>query len=259
MPPTQCGSDPSSPQVPVNSLFGPRSPRSPALSVPIVGSQRPQRTVSSPQPASTHSRTESVVGSMCHTQLSPITERTTPSPPVPSLPPFGRTPLNGTSPSTSSIETFSTPSGLNVGPPGAPRPGLITSLRVPRDLMVPNDPTRQTWIDMMYPSETSSNASSISIPSPPGVEIPPLHPVEAVHWSSLFPSAPVIVERPVPEGDSALTRVSSLDESNTSPMLSPARSVISYVDSPSAFFCEDGCSVFLFPLSAQNSALPLNP
>jgi len=86
---------------------------------------------------------------------------------------------------------------------------------------------------MMYPSETSSNASSISLPSPPRVEIPPLHPVQAVQWSSLFPSAPVVIERSAPRGDSSTTRVSSLDESNASPMLSPARSVISYVGSPS--------------------------
>jgi hypothetical protein len=239
---------PSSPQVPANSLFGPRSPRSPASSVPVVESQRRQCSASSPQPASTPSQTESVVGSMRRTQLSTITESRTPSPEMRSLPAFGRTSLNGPSPSTSTIETFPTPSGLDVGPPGAPRPGLITSLRVPRDLIVPNDPTRETWIDMMYPSETSSNASSISLPSPPRVEIPPLHPVEAVQWSSLFPSAPVVVDRPAPRGDSSLTRVSSLDESNASPMLSPARSVISYVDSPSApFFVRMDVPVLLFP------------
>lgn len=230
-------SDPSSPQVAANGPFGSRSPRSPAPSAPVVESQRHQGSTSSPQPASTPSRTESVVGSMRRTQLSTITESSTPSPEMASLPAFGRASLNGPSPSTSAIETFSTPSGLNVGPPGAPRPGFITSLRVPRDLMVPNDPTRETWIDMMYPSETSSNASSISFPSPPRVEIPPLRPVDAVQWSSLFPSAPVVVERPAPQGDSSLTRVSSLDESNASPMLSPARSVTSYHGSPGTFFC----------------------
>ena len=231
MPPTL--SDPSL----MNGPFVPHSSHSPPFAVPTM--------TSSPQPASTPSQTESVVGSMRRTRLSTITESRTPSPAIPPLPAFGRTPLNGPSPSTSTTETFSTPSGPNVG---GPRSGLITSLRVPGDLMVPNDPARQTWIDVMYPSETSSNASSISLPSLPRVHIPPLHPVEAVQWSSLFPSAPIVVERPAPEGDSpGLTRVSSLDESNASPLLSPARSVISYVESPSAFPVRMSRRLYLFP------------
>lgn len=260
MPPSPyMGPTPSNPS-PVNGPFVPHSSHSPAHAVPTVESHRLQCTASSPQPASTPSQTESVVGSMRRTRLSTITESRTPSPAIPPLPAFGRTPLSGPSPSTSTTETFSTPSGPNVG---GPRPGLLTSLRVPGDLMVPNDPTRQTWIDVMYPSETSSNASSISLPSLPRVNIPPLHPVEAVQWSSLFPSAPVVIGRPAPEGDSPdLTRVSSLDESNASPLLSPARSVISYVDSPSAFPVRMSSRLLLIPpfcLESSSLSEPMTP
>lgn len=243
-------SDPSSPLTPMTGRFGRHSPaptpqmsfgpRSPPLSVPIVEPPHLHRRSLSPQPASTASQTESVVGSMHRTQLSPITESRTPSPAVPQLPVFDCTSLGGPSRSLSIAETLSTCSGLVVVPPSAPRAGHVTTLRGQPDLVVPNDPTRQTLVDMVYPSEPSSTVSSInefSIPSPPRVENLPLRTVEAVRWSSLFPSAPVVVERRAREsGASGLTRMSSFDESNASPLSSPARSVISYVESPSAFF-----------------------
>ena len=204
-------------------------------------SDRICRRINAPYPALTYS----------------ITESRTPSPAIPPLPAFGRTPLNGPSPSTSTTGTFSTHSGLNVG---SPRPGLITSLRVPGDLMVPNDPTRQTWIDVMYPSETSSNASSISLPLLPRVNIPPLHPVEAVQWSSPFPSAPVVAERPAPEGDSpGLTRCPRWMKAMRVPYQVLARSVISYVESPSAFPVRISCRVSLIPPFCTESSLTAEP
>ena len=109
---------------------------------------------------------------------------------------------------------------------------------------------------MRYPNEPFSNASSFdgfSIPSPPRVEVP-LLPVESVRWSSLFPSAPVVVERHLPPGGSGLTRVSSLDESNASAMSSPPRSIISYVGSPSAFLCIDRCPCYLYFIYTESTS-----
>ncbi|KAI9510122.1 hypothetical protein F5148DRAFT_1182571 [Russula earlei] len=225
--------------------FRPRSPaptpqqlpfirHSPPLSAPIMESLHLQRPPSSPQLTSTTSQTESVVGSMRRTQLTPITESRTPSSAVPPLTAFGSTAPNGPSPSTSIIETSSTPSGHNVNSIGSRRASLVQASRE-SDPLIPDDPTRQTWVDMLYPSEPSPNGSSIngfSIPSPPRVEIPPPHALETVRWSSLFPSAPVVVERPSLEVGSGLARVFSLDESDASYMSSPTQSVVSYVQSP---------------------------
>jgi len=82
---------------------------------------------------------------------------------------------------------------------------------------------------MVYPrpSPTVSSVDDYSIPSPTSVAIPNLHPVDNFRWSSLFPSAPIVVERPAREGEIIL-RADTPEESVTSPMSSPARSVISY-------------------------------
>lgn len=230
---TAMRSDPSSPQTPMAGQFGPCSPvptpqmpsccRSFPLSVPIME----QRSSSSPQPASTQSQTESV-GSMHRTRLSPISESRTPSPTVPPLPAFGCS-LGGPSPSTSTIETFSTPSGP-ISHPNAPQASAVTTPRVRSDSVAPTDPTRQAFLDMMYPGVPSSNASSIdgfTASPPPRVEIPLSRSIETVTWSSLFPSAPVVVRPP-------LATASSVDETVSS-MSSPTRSIICSIDSPSAF------------------------
>jgi hypothetical protein len=61
-------------------------------------------------------------------------------------------------PSTSST----TPSGPIASPPNAPQASPVTTPRVPSDLMVPNYPTRQAFLDMMYPSVPSSNTYFIN-------------------------------------------------------------------------------------------------
>jgi hypothetical protein len=237
-------SDQSSPLTPMNDRFGPPPAptpqipvgrRSRSLSIPVMESSHVQRTVSShvqrtvssPPPASTPCQSpsvESVVGSLRRTQLSPISESRTPSPAVPPLPAFGCLPLGGPSPSTSTIETISTPSGSIAPPFNAPQASLVTTSRVRSDLPVPNDPTRQSLLDMINLSEPSSNASS-----PPRVEIPPSRSVEAIRWSSLFHSAPVLVPPPL------LASVSSFDETISSPSVSPQQRIICYTDSPGAF------------------------
>lgn len=229
-------SDQSSPLTPMNDRFGPPSAptsqmpvgrRSRSLSIPAMESPHVQRTVSSPQPASTPCQTpsvESVVGSLRRTQLSPISESRTPSPAVPPLPAFGCTPLGGPSPSTSTIETISTPSGQIAPPLNRPQATLGTTSRMRSDPAVPNDPTRQSLFDMINLSEPSSNATS-----PPRVELPPSRSVEAIRWSSLFPSAPVLMPSPL------LASVSSFDETISSPSVSPQQQIICYTDSPGAF------------------------
>ncbi|KAF8499536.1 hypothetical protein F5888DRAFT_83251 [Russula emetica] len=225
-------SDQSSPLIPMTDRFGPppaptpQMPvgrRSRSLSIPVMESPHVQRTASSPQPASTPCQTasvESVVGSLRRAQLSPISESRTPSPAVPPLPAFGCTPLGRPSPSTSTIETISTPSGPIPPPLNAPQASLLTTSRVRSDLAVPNDPTRQSLFDMINLSEPSSNASS-----PPRVEIPSSRSVETIRWSSLFPSAPVLVSPPL---------LSSVSSSFTlsSPSVSPSQPIICYPDSP---------------------------
>jgi hypothetical protein len=234
-------SDPSSPRAPMTGRFGPRSPaptpqrpvgrHDPSISVPVMEFPHVQRSVSSPPAASIPCQTpsvESVVGSLHRTQLSTISESRTPSPAVtvPPLPPFGCTPLNGPSPPTSTIETISTPSGSIVPPSNTPQAGRVTTSRIRPDLVLPNDPTPQSLLDMINLNELSPNASSVdgfSTSSPPRVEIPLGRSVEAVRWSSLFPSAPVLVPPPL------LASVSSFI---SSPSVSPQQSIICYDDSP---------------------------
>ncbi len=231
-------SDPSLPPTPTpeSSPYVCRLPfdlRSPSLSLPNLHPSPPLGPIPPPRPTSTPSQTESVVGSMRRTSLSPITERTSQSSAVPPPPAFGRTPANGPSPSTSSIETFSTPSGVTLMPPAVPQSRFSVST-------APSGQAAPHWFGMVYP-RSSSTVSSVdgytmpSPPSPPHVEIPNLRPADTVRWSSLFPSAPIVVERPAPE-DPILLRSSTPDESIASPMSSPVRSIVSYVGSSSTFF-----------------------
>ncbi len=234
MPPTL--SDQSSPQTSMADQFAPPLP--PTISggrlyrphsVPVMEPPHVQRTASSPQPASSPCQTpsvESVVGSMRRTQLSPISESRTPSPVGPPLPAFGCMPLDGPSPSTSTVETIPTPSGPIAPSLSAPQASLLTTLRGRSDLAVPNDPTRQSLFDMINLNEPSFNASS-----PSRVEIPPSRSVETIRWSSLFPSAPVLVSPPL------LASVSSFDETISTPSGSPQQleRIICYTDSPGAF------------------------
>ena len=118
------------------------------------------------------------------------------------------------------IESISMPSGPVTPPLNAPQASLVTTSRGRSDL-VPDDPTRLALLDML--GEPSSNAS------PPRVEIPPSRSVEAFHWSSLFPSAPVLVPPPL------LASVSSFDETVSSPSMSPQQPIICYTDSLGAF------------------------
>ncbi|KAH9170144.1 hypothetical protein EDB89DRAFT_1979868 [Lactarius sanguifluus] len=216
------GSDPSPPPTPTpeSSPYVRHLPYDPH---PIVQPSLPMGPVPPPRPISTPSQTESVVGSIRRTPLSPITERTSQSSAMPPPPAFGRAPANGPSPSTSSIETFSTPSGIILNPPAVP-PSRFSVSTVPSGQMAPN------WFGTIYP-RTASTASSVdgyTMPSPPSprIEIPNLRPTDTARWSSLF--APIVVERPAPDD----FRSSTPDpESVASPMSSPVRSIVSYAGS----------------------------
>jgi hypothetical protein len=246
-------SDQSSPPTPMTDRFGPPpvpAPQMPvgrrtrSLSIPVMEPPHVQHTVSSPHPASTPCQTpsvESVVGSLRRTQLSPISESRTPSPAVPPLPAFGCRPLGGLSPSTSTIGTISTPSGPIAPPINAPRASLVTTSRVRSDVAVPNDLTRQSLLDMMDLSEPSSNASS-----PRRVEIFPSRSVEAIRWSSLFPSAPVLVPPPL------LASVSSFDETISSPSVTPSQPFICHTDSLGALSLRMNISSCLPTLCVQD-------
>ncbi|KAF8257945.1 hypothetical protein EI94DRAFT_1791385 [Lactarius quietus] len=227
---------PSSP-VPGGGQYRPfmspcRSP-SPSMTPPILRPSSPLTPVPHSPPTLSCSRTESVVGSIRRTSLSPITERTSPSSAVPPPPAFGRTPANGPSPSTSSVETFSTPSHVMLNPPSVPQSRFSVSTAPRSDSVVAQQSGGQmppNWFDMVYPRYSPpsiSSADDYTIPSPTSVEVPNLRPgADNVRWSSLFPSAPIVVERPTE--CNLLLRTGTPEESVSSPMSSPARSVISY-------------------------------
>ena len=90
------------------------------------------------------------------------------------------------------------------------------------------------WFDMVYPRHSPSMLSiDYAILSPTSVEAPAgtssnnnNNNNTNVRWSSLFPSAPVVLERP----EEVLLRSSAPEESvsSSSPMSSRARSVVSY-------------------------------
>ncbi|KAH9060359.1 hypothetical protein EDB83DRAFT_2387161 [Lactarius deliciosus] len=172
---------------------------------PIGPPSLPMGPIPPPRPISTPSQTE-----------------TSQSSAMPPPPPFGRAPANGPSPSTSSIETFSTPSGIILNPPAVP----------PSRFSVSTAPSAPNWFGTIYP-QTASSASSVdgyTMPSPPSprIEIPNLRPADTVRWSSLFPSAPIVIERPAPDD----SRSNTPDpESVASPMSSPVRSIVSYAGS----------------------------
>ncbi|KAI9442759.1 hypothetical protein H4582DRAFT_1930758 [Lactarius indigo] len=229
-PPT--ASDPSPPPTPTpdGSPYVSRLPFDiPSSSLPAVPSP-PLGPIPPPRPILTPSQTESVVGSIRRTSLSPITERTSQSSAIPPPPTFGRAPANGPSPSTSSIETFSTPSGIVLNHPPAVPPSRFSVSTAPSGPIPPN------WFGTIYP-RTASTASSIdgyTMPSPPSprpIEIPNLGPADTVHWSSLFPSAPIIIERPAPDDILLRSSTPDPDESVASPMSSPVRSIVSYTGS----------------------------
>ena len=237
-------SDPSlPPSSPINGAFRMAfdGPRSPAMSAPTLRPSPPLTPVPATPPTLSPSQTESVVGSMRRTPLSPITERTSQSSAVPPPPPFGRTPANGPSPSTSSIGTFSTPSHVALNPPNVPQSRFSVST-APRSESAAAQPSAQmppNWFDMVYPRYSSPMMSSsadddYSVPSPTSVEVPNLRPADNVRWSSLFPSAPVVVQRPPPE-DCVLLRSSTPGETVSSPMSSPTRSIVSYTTSTFLF------------------------
>lgn len=250
LPPTF--SDQSSPLTPMADRFGPPpipAPQMPAClsrphSIPVMEFPHVQRTVSSPQPASTQCQTpsvESVVGSLRRAQLSPISESRTPSPAGPPLPAFSCTARGGPSPSTSTVDTIYPSYSPNAPVLNLPQPSFVTTSRVRSDLAVPNDPTRQSLLDMINLSEPSSITSS-----PPRVEIPPSRSVESIHWSSLFPSAPVLVPPPL------LASVSSFDETISTPSVSPQQRIICYTDSPGVLSLRMNVSSCLPTLCAQD-------
>jgi hypothetical protein len=239
-------SDPSlPPSSPVNGRYRmpfDMSPPSPTMSAPTLRPSPPLTPVPATPPTRSPSQTESVVGSMRRTPLSPITERTSQSSAVPPPPPFGRTPAIGPSPSTSSIGTFSTPSHVALNPPNVPQSRFSVST-APRSESTAAQPSAQmppNWFDMIYPryspSMTSTADDDYTVPSPTSVEVPDLRPADNVRWSSLFPSAPVVVQRPPPE-DCILLRSSTPGETVSSPMSSPTRSLVSYTTS-TFFFCD---------------------
>ncbi|KAH8985693.1 hypothetical protein EDB92DRAFT_1949730 [Lactarius akahatsu] len=72
------------------------------------------------------------------------------------------------------------------------------------------------------------------MPSPPSprIEIPDLRPADSTRpWSSFFPSAPVVVERPALDNLLLRSSTPDPDESVASPMSSPVRSIVSYAGS----------------------------
>ncbi|KAH9037073.1 hypothetical protein EDB85DRAFT_1937831 [Lactarius pseudohatsudake] len=219
--PTASDLSPSPTPTPEGSPYACHLPYDPH---PIVQPSLPMGPIPPPRPISTPSQTESVVGSIRRTPLSPITERTSQSSAVPPPPPFGRAPANGPSPSTSSIETFSTPSGIILNPPGVP-PSRFSVSTAPSGQMAPN------WFGTIYP-RTASTVSSVdgytmSSPPSPRVEIPDT----ARCWPSFFPSPPIVVERPAPDNLLLRSSTPDLDESVASPMSSPVRSIVSYTGS----------------------------
>ena len=223
-------SDPSLPtSCPICGRY--HNPFGPTKSPPTLQPSPPLSLVPVSPPTLSPSQTESVVGSMRRTSLSPITERTSQSSAVPPPPAFGRTPVNGPLPSTSSTETFSTPSLVVLNPQGVP-PSKFSVSTAPRSESVAPSQVRPNWFDMIYPlySHSVSSADEYTIPSPTSVEVHNLRLADNVRWSSLFPSAPIVVERTPPE-DGILLRSSTPEESVLSPMSSLARSVISYATS----------------------------
>lgn len=224
--PTASDPSPSPTPTPEGSPYACHLPYDPH---PIVQPSLPMGPIPPPRPISTPSQTESVVGSIRRTPLSPITERTSQSSAMPPPPPFGRAPANGPSPSTSSIDTFSTPSGIILNPPGVP-PSRFSVSTVPSGQMAPN------WFGTIYP-RTASTVSSVdgyTMPSPPSprIEIPELRPADSTRpWSSFFPSAPIVVERPAPDNLLLRSSTPDPDESVASLMSSPVRSIVSYAGS----------------------------
>ncbi|KAH9062354.1 hypothetical protein EDB87DRAFT_1606636 [Lactarius vividus] len=218
---------PSPTPTPDGSPYTSRLPYDLRSPVPIVPPSLPPGTVPPPRPISAPSQTESVVGSL--RRLSTITERTSESFAVPPPPAFGRAPANGPSPSTSSIETFSTPSGISLNPPAVP-PSRFSVSTAPSGQVPPN------WFGTIYP-RTASTVSSVdgyTMPSPPSpqhIEIPDLRPADTVRWSSLFPSAPIVVERPALDNLLLRSSTPAPEESVASPMSSPVRSIVSYAGS----------------------------
>src|SRR6201996_1876769 len=84
-----------------------------------------------------------------HDIALPYPERTSQSSAVPSPPAFGRTPANGPSPSTSSLETFSTPSRVILNPPGVPQSRFLVTTAPRSESVVPSQMPPQ-WFDMIY-------------------------------------------------------------------------------------------------------------
>ena len=100
------------------------------------------------------------------------------------------------------------------------------------------------WFDMGYPRYSPSILSDdYTIPSPASVAAPANNNSNSnnnnndIRWSSLFPSAPVVVERQAQAPILLRSSTPDPDESvsSSSPMSSPARSVISYATSTSFF------------------------
>jgi hypothetical protein len=212
------------------------SPRPATMSPPLL---RPTPPMSPPPSAPTMSpsQTESVVGSMHRRRLSTITERTSPSSAIPPPPAFGRTPANGPSPSTSSIETFSTPSCVILNPPTVPQSRFSVSTGPRTESTAQSGGHIPPWLDVVYPRYSAPSIASTddyTIPSPRSVEVPNLRPAPADNniRCSLFPSVPVVVERQSQESGLLLrSDTPEPEESVSSPMSSPTRSVLSYATS----------------------------
>ena len=160
--------------------------------------------------------------------MSPITERTSLSSTVPPPPPFGQPAANGASPCTSSIDTFSKPSRSRVPTVIVPQShfSVLTRSEQPdQQQMLSN------WFDMGYPRYSPSILSDdYTISSPASVAAPVNNNNSSsnnngIRWLSLFPSAPVVVER---QAQTPTLLRSSMPEER---MSSPAQSVISYATS----------------------------
>jgi hypothetical protein len=173
--------------------------------------------------------------SIRRTSLSPITERTSPSSTVPPPPAFGHTPANGLSTSTSSTETSSTPSCIILNSPTIPQSRFsVSTAPRPESIAQSGQQMLRPWLDTLYPRHSPPSIPSTddyTIPSPTIVEAPNLRPAPADNNVpfSLFTSVPVVVKRQSQESG-LLLRSDTLkpEESVSSPMSSPTRSVLSY-------------------------------
>jgi hypothetical protein len=204
------------------------------------------------------SQTKSVVGSIRRILFAPITEPTPPSSAMPSSPAFGRTPPDGPSTLTSSIETFSMPSRVVLNPPSVrpaepffPYPQTRDQIRSYSHARCRR--TGSTWFTRCIRLPCCP-PTTIRFPRPRASRFPiSVCPKANIRWLSLFPSGPIVVERLAPESGISL-RSDAPEESVSSP-----RSSLRAIDHQLRYqycYCESGS--YIHQLSTQNLVFRLS-